>query len=159
MKLLTFSLLAAIGLMAFAPISTTTTPQDEAAIKAVIEAETKAFFDRNYDAWASYWLQSSHDSQTWNNSDGTVFSSVGWEKVGAGAKAWIAANPTPETPPTITRDNWNFHIQGDMAVVGFVQTAKDATNNNTSHEWRAMVRKDGKWKIMTMNAFWAYPKK
>jgi hypothetical protein len=132
------------------------TAEDEAAIKEVIASETKAFFALDYNGWASHWLQSAHDHQAWNNRDGGVFSSSGWEKVGAGAKAYIDAQKAPLQAPTITRDNWDFHINGDMAAVYFVQHYSSTNGSTDSHEHRIMVRKGGQWKISGMQAFWDY---
>jgi hypothetical protein len=155
MKTFAFPLLALLALLSFSAFKATT-PEDEAAIKSVIGAETQAFFDRDYNAWANCWLQSANDSQAWNNRDGGVFYNSGWDNVGTGAKTWIDANPKPVKAPAISRDKWNININGDMAAVSFQQTFTDDKESGTSWEFRTMVRKGGQWKISTMQAFWDY---
>jgi Domain of unknown function (DUF4440) len=156
MKSLSFLLIALFSLFSLTAFVPSATPEDDAAIKAVIAAETQAFFDRDFNAWANCWLQSAHDSQAWNNRDGSVFYNVGWDKVGAGAKAWIESNPKPAKAPVISRDQWNIHVSGDMASVSFQQTFSDGKETGTSWEFRTMGRKGGQWKISTVQAFWDY---
>jgi hypothetical protein len=156
MKTKLFVLLTLIGLSALAAFKSPTPVDDEAAIKAVIAAETQAFFDLNFAAWSDLWLQSAHDSQAWNNRDGSIFYTVGWDKVSAGAKSWIDAATKQPNPPNITRENWDFHFNGDMAAVGFDQHYSGAEGTTMSREYRTMVRKGGQWKISGVQAFWDY---
>ncbi len=142
-----------LGLSAFKTLPMT---NDETAIKEVIVSETTAFFALDYKGWANLWLQSPHDSQAWNNSDGSVMSTIGWDKVSAGAKEWIDSQKVAPAPPTATRDNWDIHISGDMAAVSFTQYVKGSEGTSTSKEFRTMVRKDGQWKISSVQAFWDY---
>ncbi|MFZ1705856.1 MAG: hypothetical protein WAT79_16035 [Saprospiraceae bacterium] len=51
------------------------------AIMNVIEGETKCFFDGNYECWAKHWSHENYALQAWNNSDGTAYAAVGWEKI------------------------------------------------------------------------------
>lgn len=143
-------------ILLFNTIALTAQTADETAIKNVIGAETKAFFDLDYPKWTSLWLQSPHDCQAWNNSDGGIFYTVGWDKVSAGAKDYIEKATKMANPPTITRENWDFQIAGDMAALSFDQHYAGENGTTMSKEFRTMVRQNGQWKISKVQSFWDY---
>lgn len=152
---LILTLLCALFL-GFSAFKTLPITNDEESIKEVIISETTAFFALDYKAWAGHWLQSTHDSQAWNNRDGSITTTVGWDKLSAGAKEYIESQKVALAAPSTTRDNWDIHINGDMAAVSFTQYIKGSEGTSTSKEFRIMVRKDGQWKISGVQAFWDY---
>lgn len=126
---------------------------EKKAIKAVIKAESDAFFARDYDAWAQQWSQVEETVRLGAQSGGAVNYSVGWDKqknmVSNILKRYPDANQ--DAVETMRRENWQFRISADMAFVTFDQNS--ALTKDTivpvglSHQMRLMEKINGVWKI------------
>src|SRR5687767_1510816 len=54
---------------------------EKEAILKVIEHETAAFFNRDYESWQQYFAQTEYAFQAWNQADGGFSAEVGWRAV------------------------------------------------------------------------------
>ena len=70
-RLLVLALLVGVQMGVFAPAAQAQNQADEDAIKRVLLAETDRFFARDFDGWASTFVQVPAAVQAWNNADGT----------------------------------------------------------------------------------------
>jgi tetratricopeptide (TPR) repeat protein len=124
---------------------------EEDALKAIIKSETMGFYGRNADVWQSAWLQDAKATRTIvaNNNYGAV---TGWENFGPDVVKNIKENPKP-IPVEIANDNFLIHTDGTMAWVEYDQTLTapsiDPAIKRLSREHRALVKKDGQWKIFS----------
>lgn len=154
-------LLLALLFVAAACGTATSEPQppalDEAAereaILAVLEGESAAFWQKDYDAWASYWL---HEPRArimgwWQAGGVTVVE--GWDEIGARMKQLMAENPEPNpTAHRVRREKINLHITPTVAWVTFDQYGEDTGDERMdmpglSRETRIFEKVDGRWKI------------
>lgn len=122
---------------------------DETAIKNVIRAETEAYYARNADAWQATWVQDSTAMRTLVQ-NGALEVSPGWEKFGVPTAKEIKQSSTP-VPIQLQTSNYRIQVGGDLAWVEYDQriTLSSDTVPYVSREQRALIRKDGQWKIMS----------
>lgn len=126
--------------------------KEKAAILAVIENESKAFWDKDFEKWASYWEHAPYIRTMgwWELGGVTVVK--GWEERGPRTKAHMEANPEPN-PQNVVRKNVNMRISENMAWVTFDQYGKDTGEPDMdmpglSRETRILEKHDGQWKIV-----------
>lgn len=127
-------LVSIIGLMAQTEV--------EAAIKKVIEQETAYFYARDFDGWASCYVQSPITYFSWispSANKGSLQMVQGWEKVSSTMKAYLAKYPKRDNPAKKT--DYQFRITDNMAFVTFKE-------NNNDLQTRVLEKVDGKWKIL-----------
>ncbi|HSH75886.1 MAG TPA: nuclear transport factor 2 family protein [Longimicrobiales bacterium] len=127
---------------------------DEAAVLEVIRGETEAFWEKDYDKWASHW---SHEPYVrlmgWWEAGG-VSVAEGWETVGGNMRRLMDENPEPNpTSGAVRRENINVRISGTMAMVTFDQYGLDTGEAamdmpGLSRETRVLEKHDGQWKII-----------
>ena len=125
---------------------------DQAAIMAVLMAETDAYMRRDFDAVASHWV---HSPQTRLM---TMFASIGvrvergWDAIGERYRGIMARSPQKHDAAQRVRwENVNIVLGGDMAWVSYEQVASDAGDSldvaGLQHEVKIFHRVDGAWKI------------
>ncbi|MEZ4687794.1 MAG: hypothetical protein R3B47_17535 [Bacteroidia bacterium] len=132
---------------------------EQAAIMAVIESETKCFFERDYDCWKQHWIHEDYACQAWNNADGTFDAAVGWEAINQQGKSYIEDVPEGEeatSPPVIKRDGLQckFYSNSLAYLLWKQYGSTDGKSWTTSQEVRIMEKRDGAWKIVNVSAFW-----
>ncbi len=124
---------------------------DEEAIKAVVRAETKAWIDRNADAWQATWLQDATASRVIVQA-GSYTSQKGWEKIAPPMVTDLKENPTP-LPFTAAMDRFAARQQGNLAFVEYDQTLTDPkaapSSSPSSREYRVLTKDGGQWKIVS----------
>jgi tetratricopeptide (TPR) repeat protein len=122
---------------------------DEQAMRAVVQAETKAWIDRNADAWKATWLQDGSASRAVVQA-GSYTSQQGWENIAAPMMKDFKDNPVP-LPYSATMAHFVARQQGNLAVVEYDQgmTATGQTaSGSPSREYRVLQRTaGGEWKI------------
>lgn len=134
----------------------TTSDEDEAAaIMAVIEAETAAFFAKEYDGWAALWVHSPHAIRCASFADGGVFKVEGWNDVGAMMKRSMAQSPEPNrSAPDVRRENVRMEIATDMAWVMLDQIAPVTGDTfdmpARQFEMRVLRKLDGQWRLLSL---------
>jgi hypothetical protein len=129
-------------------IQATAQKNDVAEIKALIERETKAFFEIDAKTWNDSWIQAPY--AFWSFADTTdVNSFSGWENIKNGfADYFRTAKPSPAT---IDRTWHDIKVYGNGAYARFTQKVNDNTNRPPQAEVRVLEKVKGKWKIVCVS--------
>ena len=130
---------------------------DTTAIKKVCMAETQAFLDHDYDAWASYHIQNADEQLVYSTPNNSFGTHSGWENISKSVKDWTKG-PKPENTKAWW-GNWTFALHGDMAFVAYdasVPTGEDKISR--FRESSTLLRVNGEWKILAVQAFVDYSK-
>ncbi len=120
-----------------------------ASIKKVIEGETLAFANADIAAWSGYFVHEPY--VRWSVSPAMFFD--GWEALYNGAKAFLASQQGRSDANqlhTITRSNWNIHINGNVALVKFIQSTEGTPGS--SQQFRVLEKMGDDWKISMLVA-------
>ena len=123
---------------------------DHAAILAVVEAETDAYLQHDYDAWQSCWLEGD-DIQRIQTHVGSGVTIAKGHKVRKQMKGILTQGPSWQSPRKFHRENYNIDIGIDMAWVSYDQIGdapsipKDIPGQY--HELKILRKVDGTWKI------------
>lgn len=121
---------------------------DSEAIKAVIEKETKAFFEIDYKAWSETWAHTSY--AFWSFADTTdVNSFSGWENIDNGFKEYFKTSKPSKAQ--IDRTWLDIKIYGNGAYARFTQHVKDNTRRRPQAEVRVLEKINGQWKIVCVS--------
>jgi tetratricopeptide (TPR) repeat protein len=123
---------------------------DETAIKNVLKVETESFYARDAAAWEATWLPDANDTRT--NILGGRYSTVkGWDKIGPPAVAFMKRSSKP-VPIHLNQSNFTLHADKNLAWMEYDQNLNidGDTVMYASHEHRALVKRDGKWKIVSL---------
>jgi ketosteroid isomerase-like protein len=123
---------------------------DVEAIKALIQRETKAFFEIDYDTWAKSWVHSPY--AFWSFADTTdVNSFSGWDQIERGFAEYFRTSK-PSTAK-IDREWLGLDVQvyGNGAYVRFNQHVKDDTSRPAQAEVRVLEKVKGEWKIVCVS--------
>ena len=122
------------------------------SIKKVCADETAAYKNLDYEAWASYHVQSKDEQLSWNNSDGSFGFASGWSNISKGMKEWCKTAKKEESK--MTSDNYTIVIHGDMAFAAYSTTTKNSEGMETTmREHRTLLLKNGVWKILAVQAY------
>jgi tetratricopeptide (TPR) repeat protein len=142
------ALLCVVGALACAGGAASAQTADEQTIKTVVQAETKAWIDRNADAWQATWLQDETAKRVIVQAS-TYTSQKGWSNIAPPMLKDFKENPTP-LPITPSIDQLVVRQQGDLAFVEYDQTTTApgaAASPTPSREYRVLVKNGGQWKI------------
>ena len=124
------------------------------AIMAVIDGESKGFWNKDFEQWSSYWAQEEYIRVRGWWKDGGIVTVDGWKENSAGTKTLMETNPEPNpTASNVRRENINLRISGNMAWLTFDQYGEDTGDARMdmpglSHESRVLEKIDGEWKIV-----------
>ena len=129
----------------------------EEAIKKVCLAESQAFSDLDYEAYAAYHVQSADDQLVYNNPNGTYGAKIGWDSISKTVKSWIQSGKK-ENVSKISGDNFTIVIHGDMAFATYDGRAQKVANGKTTRmrENRTLLYTAGQWKILAVQVFIDY---
>ncbi len=133
---------------------TTHAQDDKAAVKAVIEKETTAFFGVDKQNWEANWLTAPY--AYWSYADSTGGSFVeGTENIQKNFNEYFqTAKPSKSK---IDREWLEVKVYGKGAYVRFIQKVSDEMDHDISSETRVLEKdKDGKWKIIFLSAIAKY---
>jgi hypothetical protein len=121
---------------------------DSEAIKALIERETRAFFEIDQKTWNDSWAQTSY--AFWSFADTTdVNSFSGWENIQKGfADYFRTAKPSKAQIDRVWHD---IKIFGNGAYARFTQHVKDNSNRPPQAEVRVLEKIKGQWKIVCVS--------
>jgi ketosteroid isomerase-like protein len=119
---------------------------DEVAkVKAMIEQETKAFFEIDYDTWADCWAHVPY--AYWSFADTTDVNFFdGWESIKEGFGNYFATSKP--TKAKISRNWHEVRVNGNLAYARFSQKIDDNIERDSQAEVRVLEKIDGKWKIL-----------
>jgi hypothetical protein len=121
---------------------------DVDAIKAVIERETKAFFEIDSKSWSDSWLHAPYTF--WSFADTTdVNSFSGWPNIEKGFADYFK-NSKPSNAK-IDRTWIDIKIYGNGAYARFTQKVNDNTNRPAQAEVRVLEKVKGQWKIVCVS--------
>ena len=112
---------------------------DDAAITKVVMAETDRFFARDYEGWASLFVQVPNTTQVWNNPDGSYTHRQGWDTISARIREFMQKNPKPDTTP-MWRENVMIRHYGNAAFVTFDKYLGDRKTAKPIREIRVVER-------------------
>lgn len=122
--------------------------QEKAAIINVLNNETKAAFNRDYQAWQDKWLHDPDITKTYMDlADSTMTETIGWAEINDFVKTYLEEHPEPEPLPTMV-DDINVRLYGSGAWVSYEQNDAD---QGLKRETRLMEKVDGVWKIAGMH--------
>lgn len=157
------ALLAGLFWLMIVPV---TAQDDKTAIKAVIEKETTSFFNADRKAWEDTWVHEPYAYWSYSDSTGTSFIE-GWDAVNrtfdeyfrthvAGRNIDVAHQGNNKI--TIDRTWKDIRIYGNGAFVHYIQRVKDGgIQRDETSQIRVMEKKDGKWRVVCVNAIASYP--
>jgi ketosteroid isomerase-like protein len=145
------SFILIIGLLLFCA-QTYSQTADEEAIKKVCIAETKAFSDFDFEAYASYHVQSENDQLALNKPDGSFSSISGWETISKGMKNYFQTSKKETVK--LASDNFSFVIHDDMAFACYNASSQNTEGKTSlSKEFRTLLKINGQWKILAVLAY------
>jgi hypothetical protein len=121
---------------------------EQQAIKAVLEKQTRAFYERSIEGEEEVWAQEPYVVRMLDTGE----HDVGWDRIGEGYRTFMQENPTPVEDLQFTHDNVHLQIHGDGAWVVFDQALRATLEGEPisydSREVRFLARIDGEWKIV-----------
>ena len=126
---------------------------DVLMVQQAIAEECEAFYMRDYDLWASYWLHNEDVQRFGIDANGNIVVQRGWHVEQPKMKQMMAEHPTPNllACEQIRRENFVVHVAGNMAWATFDQitprTDDVMVNVGLSHQIRIFEKQDGRWKI------------
>jgi hypothetical protein len=123
--------------------------QDEDAIKSVIAQETSAFMNVDYKSWADTWAKVPYAYRSYSDATTTTYAE-GWEELNKTfADYFKTAKPANSE---IINDWLEIRIFENGAYVHFTQSIKDHIDVEETSQIRVLEKKDGKWKIVYLEA-------
>jgi hypothetical protein len=163
MKKLTATLATVIvGLIAF----TAAAQDDKAAIKAIIEKETQAFFNVDRKEWEDTWVHAPYVYWSYSDSTGTSFVE-GWDALAKNFDEYFRTQVSgrnidvahQSSKLTIDRVWKEIRVYGNGAFAHYIQRVKDgAVERDQTSQIRILEKgKDGKWKVVCVGAIASYP--
>jgi hypothetical protein len=130
---------------------------EAAIIIGVLDRESAAFWNKDYEAWAACWVHAPYVRTLgwWQRGGVTVIE--GWDALRERMLANFRANPDPNpTAIQVRRENVNLRIAHDVAWVTFDQYGADTGEPDmdmpgVSRETRILEKHEGVWKIVYVN--------
>lgn len=125
---------------------------EKQAIMQLIDKESSAFWEKDFEAFASCWAHEDYIRTMGWWAAGGITVVEGWEERGGRTKKFMEDFPE-KNPQNPVRKNINVRISEDMAWVTFDQYGSD-TGDPTfdmpglSRETRIVEKIDGAWKIV-----------
>lgn len=123
---------------------------DKAAVVAVIRAETEAWLQRDFDALASYWVQSPQTRRMEAFASLGVRVDEGWDVIAARLRKIVERFPAKHAFAERVRwEKVNIVVDGNVAWMTFDQIGSD-TGEDRKRQLRILHRIGGDWKIACM---------
>lgn len=126
--------------------------KEKAAIQAVIAKETESYYQQDFEAWKSTYLESPAFRKFgyWEGFPEKVTSNIGFESLKEEKKKQFESDATIWKGSTEERSNENFRISHDMAWYTFEQNSYEKDTHKflgKSLETRILEKENGTWKI------------
>jgi hypothetical protein len=127
--------------------------EEKKAILEVVENESAAFWNKDFDAYAACWVHDDYVRTMGWWQDGGVTVVEGWKERESRTRSHMEASPEPNPSATrVKRANVNLRIYKDIAWMTFDQYGEDTGDSlmdmpGLSRETRIFEKHDGKWKI------------
>ena len=137
-----------IGLILVTSVSRaqTISKDDQAAITKVIADQTDAFFAKNRDKWASYWVHEPYISWTAQGGADRVMTVSGWEAYSKMFEGYFN-DPTPSQTKVVS-ENMQITVLDKVATATFLQTRQNPTRPLKSREVRVLEKQGNDWKLV-----------
>lgn len=135
----------------------TTQQSDADAIMGVIAAESEAFWNKDYAAWARCWVHADYIRTLGWWAHGGVTVIEGWDALSSRIKEIMHANPEPNpTAAQVRRSHINLRVSQEMAWLTFDQHGLDTGEvtmdmPGLSRETRVLEKHNGEWKLVYVN--------
>lgn len=131
---------------------------DADKILGVIEAETSAYFAKDFEAWSQLWVHSVQTAKDIAFPNGAIHHSADWENIAPWMKRSMEMLPQQNSSnETLLRENLEITQQGDMAFVRYDQICLDTGEPfdvpGRRHECRTLLRRDSRWRILYCGSF------
>jgi len=121
--------------------------KEKTAILEVINGETKAAFNRDYESWREKWVHEQYVNKTYMNfADNTMTETLGWDEIDKFVRTYIEEHPEPAPLPTLV-DKIDVRLYGNGAWVNYEQNDSE---RGLKRETRLMEKDKGQWKIAGM---------
>ena len=121
--------------------------KEKKEILKVLNDETKAAFNRDYQSWKDKWVQEKYVTKTYMNfADNTMTETLGWDEINNFVKTYIEEHPEPAPIPSLV-DEIDVRLYGDGAWVAYEQNDAE---RGLKRETRLMEKVKGQWKIAGM---------
>ena len=128
------------------------------AIKSVVTGETRAYMEKDYAKWSSYWDHSVDVLRLDVTNEGFQ-QTRGWAKSGGNLESFFKENPEPITSSFVNTNYLIFH-DTNLAWVAFDQTwTTVAGEESVAKATITLVKKDDSWKIISYTAIQYDPEK
>ena len=133
--------------------ATSQAAQDSIDVMKAIDDESAAFWNKDYDAWASHLVHAPYTRIVGWWKTGGISVKEGWDAISAGMKKTMHDSPKPNvTASRVRRDNINLQVRGAVAWVTFDQYGLDTGDKRMdmpglSRETRVLEKVDGSWRI------------
>jgi hypothetical protein len=120
----------------------------------VIENESKAFWNKDFEEFSSYWAHEDYIRTLGWWEAGGVTVVEGWEERGRRTKSHMDDSPEANATATkVKRENINLRIFKDVAWMTFDQYGEDTGDATMdmpglSRETRILEKHNGQWKIV-----------
>lgn len=122
--------------------------KEKEAILALIDEETNAYHDKDFERFAACYVQNESNIRLLGGENEKISYTVGWEKVGSSFKELYENNPEPTTNNEVKR-NFTIRVYKDCAWIVFEE--EDFTDEGESIGkgigTNFLEKVDGKWKI------------
>ncbi len=133
--------------------------EESRKIMDVIKLEHRAYFEKDYNAWQSTYVQADYLKYWgfWEGYDEKVRQYNSWQEVSADKKNRFDGEITAywdENKVGMDISDLNIQIRGDVAWVTFKQKTKDQVTGESlgeALETKILERIDGQWKIAYLN--------
>ena len=119
----------------------------------VIEAETAAYFAKDFETWAATWVHSSRTTKVITFSNGAIHRTIDWENLAPWMKRSMEMLPqVNHSDATLRREYLEIRCDGDLAFVQYDQIS-DNTGElfdvpGRQYEIRTLLRQEGRWRIL-----------
>ncbi|MET2985325.1 Cif family virulence factor [Aureibaculum conchae] len=144
-------ILFAVLLFSCNPQKTQPSEDTTEALKAVVEGETEAYMEKDYQKWASYWDHSS-DVLRLDVANGSLSQTRGWDNNGGNLESFFKENPEPITSTFVNSNYLIFH-DTNLAWVAFDQTwTSQSGEKSLAKATITLVKKENDWKIISYTA-------
>lgn len=132
--------------------------KDKEAILAVIEQDTRCYYNNDYECWLECW-SSNPQTSAFVATGGAVYERVSWQVWSEGVKSDMQNRAAPELLTT-RRENFGFIILGDKEVLCHFDAYSIREKECTyTKEIRALRKESGRWKLTLMTAMFDQTRK
>lgn len=130
---------------------------EELAVRALIEKETAAFRAKDFDRWATCWVQDDRTQDVSSSIDRGVIVQSGWEAVAGAMRQLMADNPEPIVDYVPSRD-FQITVRGQFAWATYRSWCHVASQVSYVHpeiyETRVLEKGPGGWRIAYASVLW-----